>query len=99
MREFDIYSTVEGAIKMVVANKVDLGSQRQVSSEEGHEFARRHGCLFVETSARANLAVAQAFEELLLKILDTPALLQTTAVGGVKLGAAPAGPQAGACSC
>ena len=24
MREFDIYSTVEGAIKMVVANKVDL---------------------------------------------------------------------------
>ncbi len=26
MREFDIYSTVEGAIKMVVANKVDLVS-------------------------------------------------------------------------
>ncbi|GIL64998.1 hypothetical protein Vafri_18833 [Volvox africanus] len=99
MREFDIYSTVEGAIKMVVANKVDLSSQRQVSSEEGHDFSRRHGCLFVETSARANLAVGQAFEELLLKILDTPALLETTAVGGIKLGTVPAAQQGAGCSC
>ncbi len=39
-----------------------------MSSEEGHELARRHGCLFVETSAKGNVAVGQAFEELLCKV-------------------------------
>ncbi|PNW76964.1 hypothetical protein CHLRE_11g482900v5 [Chlamydomonas reinhardtii] len=99
MREWDMYSTVEGAIQMVVANKTDLDSARQVATQEGHDFARRHGCLFVETSAKGNVAVGQAFEELLAKILDTPALLETTAVGGIKLGAAPAAAPGGACSC
>lgn len=37
------YSTVEDSIKMVVANKTDLASARQVSTQEGHDFARRHG--------------------------------------------------------
>ncbi len=34
------------------------------------------GTLFVETSAKVNVAVSQAFEELVAKILDTPSLLQ-----------------------
>ena len=34
------------------------------------------GTLFVETSAKANVAVSQAFEELVAKVLDTPSLLQ-----------------------
>ncbi len=37
------YATIEDAIKMVVANKTDLASQRVVSTKEGHEFARKHG--------------------------------------------------------
>lgn len=81
LREVDMYATVEDAIKMVVANKTDLSVQRAVSTQEGHDFARRHGCLFVETSAKANVAVAQAFEELLHKVLETPGLLQGTAKG------------------
>jgi hypothetical protein len=28
---------------MVVANKTDLASLRQVSTQEGHDFAKRHG--------------------------------------------------------
>lgn len=39
-----------------------------MSTQEGHDFAKRHGCLFVETSAKTNVAVGQAFEELLLKV-------------------------------
>lgn len=78
MREVDMYSTVEDSVKMVVANKLDKESQRQVTREQGQEFARQHGCLFVETSAKTNLAVSQAFEELVLKILDTPNLLDQT---------------------
>lgn len=98
MREVDMYSTIEDAVKMVVANKVDLDTLRQVSKEEGLEFARRHGCLFVETSAKVNIAVGQAFEELVLKILETPSLLDGMSVSGVKLTQTSTATQQ-ACSC
>ncbi|KAK9868667.1 hypothetical protein WJX84_012179 [Apatococcus fuscideae] len=76
MKELDMYSTVEDSVKMVVANKLDM-ENREVSRSEGELFARKQGCLFAETSAKANVAVAQAFQELVLKILDTPALLDS----------------------
>lgn len=60
-------------------------SNREVSREEGADFARKQGCLFVETSAKTNVAVAQAFEELVLKIMETPHLLEE-GQKGVKLG-------------
>ena len=50
------------------------GSDRNVTREEGQQFAQQHGCLFVETSAKTGTAVAQAFEELVLKVLETPSL-------------------------
>lgn len=71
---------------MVVANKVDLRSTREVSAQEGAKFAHANGCLFVETSAKADIAVSQAFEELCLKILDTPELLSESRQG-LKMGA------------
>lgn len=95
MREVDMYSTVEDSVKMVVANKLDKESQRQVSREQGQEFARQHGCLFVETSAKTNLAVSQAFEELVLKILDTPSLLDQAP--GTKLQASKEKPYSSGC--
>ena len=61
-------------------------SGRQVSKEEGAALARKHGCLFVETSAKANVAVNQAFEELVQQILETPSLLSGAHVAGVKIG-------------
>ncbi|KAK9817838.1 hypothetical protein WJX72_002917 [[Myrmecia] bisecta] len=76
MREVDMYSTIESAVKMVVANKVDMPQQREVTHEEGATFARKHNCLFVETSAKTNEHVSLAFEELCLKMLDKPELLQ-----------------------
>ncbi len=39
-----------------------------MSRAEGAAFAKKHGCLFVETSAKANVAVGQAFEELVMKV-------------------------------
>ncbi|WIA10670.1 hypothetical protein OEZ85_010850 [Tetradesmus obliquus] len=99
MKEVDIYSNVEAAVKMVVANKVDLESERQVSKQQGIDFARNMGCLYVETSAKTNVAVQQAFEELVLKILETPALVNTAlGTGGVKL-TQQAAAQASTCSC
>ncbi|KAF6253303.1 GTP-binding protein yptV3 [Scenedesmus sp. NREL 46B-D3] len=99
MKEVDIYSNVEAAVKMVVANKVDLESERQVSKQQGIDFARNMGCLYVETSAKTNVAVQQAFEELVLKILETPDLVNTAlGTGGVKLNQQ-ATAQASTCSC
>lgn len=48
---------------------------REVTWQEGADFAKQYGCLFVETSAKQNIAVAVAFEELVLRILQTPSLL------------------------
>jgi Ras-related protein Rab-18 len=81
MPEVDLYSTVEDAVKMVVGNKVDV-ENREVTKDEGREFAKQHGCLFVETSAKRNIAVQQAFEELVQKILETPSLLDQGPTGG-----------------
>lgn len=86
MKEVDMYSTVDDCAKMVVANKTDLPAElREVTREEGARLARQHGSLFVETSAKGNVAVPQAFDELVLRILDTPSLLAGTTggVGGV----------------
>lgn len=40
----------------------------------------------METSAKANVAVNQAFEELVQKVLETPDLVSGTGAGGMKLG-------------
>ncbi|KAI9114407.1 hypothetical protein K1719_014635 [Acacia pycnantha] len=74
-KEIDLYSTNQDCIKMLVGNKVDKEGDRVVSKEEGIDFAREYGCLFIECSAKTRINVQQCFEELVLKILDTPSLL------------------------
>jgi small GTP-binding protein len=48
---------------ILVGNKCDLESERQVSIEEGQDLARSFGCPFFETSAKINLNVTEAFRE------------------------------------
>lgn len=78
LEEVDMYCTVRGAARMVVGNKTDR--ERVVPTRDGAAFARRAGALFVEASALGGDAVDQAFEELVLKILDTPELLEQAAI-------------------
>ncbi|CAL5323959.1 unnamed protein product [Camellia sinensis] len=54
---------------------LDNESERVVTKKEGINFAREYGCLFIECSAKTRVNVQQCFEELILKILDTPSLL------------------------
>eukprot|EP00878_Enallax_costatus_P005971 GHUV01006263.1.p1 GENE.GHUV01006263.1~~GHUV01006263.1.p1 ORF type:complete len:293 (+),score=94.48 GHUV01006263.1:851-1729(+) len=75
MSELESYQPHPDVARMVVANKVDQHERREVTWQEGADFAKQHGCLFVETSAKQNIAVGVAFEELVLRILDTPSLL------------------------
>mmetsp|Transcript_41791 Transcript_41791/g.79841 ORF Transcript_41791/g.79841 Transcript_41791/m.79841 type:complete len:203 (+) Transcript_41791:216-824(+) len=98
LREVDMYSTVKDAVWMIVGNKMDLESKRAVSREEGVALARSHGCLFLESSAKSRTGVAQAFQELVQRILDTPSLLAETAPARINLRGS-TGTEAVGCSC
>ena len=53
------------------------------------DFAIENSMLYIETSAKTRLQVHQAFNELVLKIIETPELLEGTAplgAGGNKRG-------------
>ncbi|KAK4773278.1 hypothetical protein SAY87_028297 [Trapa incisa] len=80
-KEIDLYTTNPDCIKMLVGNKVDKEKDRVVSKKEGIDFARQYGCLFLECSAKTRVNVEQCFEELILKILETPSLLAEGSVG------------------
>lgn len=46
---------------MLVGNKSDRVTEREVSTQEGHALARELGCEFVETSAKNRVHVEKAF--------------------------------------
>ncbi|KAL1820274.1 hypothetical protein DCAR_0416599 [Daucus carota subsp. sativus] len=75
-KEIELYSTNQDCIRMLVGNKVDRENERVVTKKEGREFAKEHGCLFIECSAKTRDNVEKCFEELVLKILETPSLLE-----------------------
>ena len=55
---------------MLIGNKADLDSRRQVSSEEGERFAKENGLIFLETSAKTAFNVEQAFLQTSQMIYD-----------------------------
>jgi len=60
---------------LLVGNKADLEDLRKVEKSRGQALATRLNCNFIETSARTNINVENAFFELVRKIKDTKALL------------------------
>ena len=46
---------------MLIGNKCDLEQKRQVSTDEGEAFAKEHGLVFLETSAKTAHNVDDAF--------------------------------------
>ncbi|CAN0878706.1 Ras-related protein RABC2a [Linum grandiflorum] len=81
-KEVDLYCTNQDCVKMLVGNKVDKDSERAVTREEGIELAKEHGCLFLECSAKTRENVEQCFEELALKIMEVPSLLEEGSTAG-----------------
>ncbi|OWM71489.1 hypothetical protein CDL15_Pgr005676 [Punica granatum] len=55
---------------MLVGNKCDLAHRRAVSKEEGEQFAKENGLLFLEASARTAQNVEEAFVKTAAKILQ-----------------------------
>ena len=57
--------------KLLIGNKNDLEENRQISYEEGKEFASINGMEFFETSAKTAYQVQDAFELLTRDIIKT----------------------------
>ncbi|KAM7467866.1 hypothetical protein LguiB_015428 [Lonicera macranthoides] len=79
-KEVDLYCTNLECIKILVGNKVDRDSEREVTIEEGMALAQEHKCLFYECSAKTRANVQQCFKDLTLKILERPSLLEKGSV-------------------
>lgn len=66
---FDVIKEVKGDIEgipiMLVGNKADETSGREIESQVATEQSRKWGCGFMETSAKTNLNVKELFQELL----------------------------------
>lgn len=55
---------------IVVGNKIDLHTQREISTEVGKKWAADNSLLFIETSAKNNQGVSEAFTFSCKDILD-----------------------------
>ena len=55
---------------ILVGNKCDLEKDRQISKEEGENFAEKNGLLFLETSAKEAKNIMEVFKISANKILD-----------------------------
>ncbi|XP_006893578.1 PREDICTED: ras-related protein Rab-17 [Elephantulus edwardii] len=56
-------------VVMLVGNKTDLDEERQVTVQEGKEFADSKGLLFTEASAKLNHQVTEAFQAVAQELL------------------------------
>ena len=81
--------------KILVGNKCDNGSGRKVSTDEGHALANEYGVRFIETSAKQNINVTEAFRAIAQQV--TNRIPSRVAGGGVKLQAAPKSGKKGCC--
>jgi GTPase KRas protein len=57
-------------VKIVAGNKCDLQSQRQVPAQVGLEWARKHGCGFMETSARNTVNIEETFALIVRRVVE-----------------------------
>ncbi|XP_053453656.1 ras-related protein Rab-17 isoform X1 [Nycticebus coucang] len=56
-------------VVMLVGNKTDLSEEREVTFEEGQEFAESKRLLFMETSAKLNHQVSEVFSAVARELL------------------------------
>ena len=57
--------------KLLIGNKCDLEDKRKVTYQEGKDFAESNGMKFIETSAKDNTKVQEAFELLTSEIMKS----------------------------
>jgi len=84
----DVRNSNDKLVILLVGNKSDLKAERKVSIEEGEEFAKANGMLFLETSSKTGVNVDAAFiklSELVLEQIEE-GILDPTTHEAIKLG-------------
>ena len=76
----EYFPNTQEIIMLLVGNKIDNIYNRKVTEEEGEELARKHGMMFIETSAKEKIGVNEAFEEVVNKVIESP-LIETISLG------------------
>ena len=54
----------------LVGNKMDAEERRVITKEQGEKFAKEHGCLFSESSAKTGENIDYIFDKLVLTLLE-----------------------------
>jgi small GTP-binding protein len=71
IREIKTFSSNPHCVLVLLGNKCDLSTARQVTVEEATDFAKRHEMSFLETSALDSTNVTRAFQMTLKDIYQT----------------------------
>eukprot|EP01115_Flamella_aegyptia_P004236 TRINITY_DN1855_c0_g1_i1.p1 TRINITY_DN1855_c0_g1~~TRINITY_DN1855_c0_g1_i1.p1 ORF type:complete len:205 (-),score=30.79 TRINITY_DN1855_c0_g1_i1:155-736(-) len=71
---------------VLVGNKSDLESDRQVDSMRGEELSAKYECTFMETSAKTNTNVENAFFTLVKEVIKSKSNSSNNSGGGDKKG-------------
>ncbi|XP_030839136.1 ras-related protein Rab-10 isoform X1 [Strongylocentrotus purpuratus] len=74
----------EDVEKMLLGNKCDMDDKRMINKDRGETIAKENGIKFMETSAKANINVEQAFMTLAADILKKYPQRDTGSPGVVK---------------
>lgn len=87
----DIAGGGEGAgpvkpVKIVAGNKCDLQESRQVPAQVGLDWARRHGCGFMETSARNTVNIEETFALIVRRVVEARRLAASGWIGAEEEG-------------
>ena len=61
MGEIDKFAAA-GVSKLLIGNKLDMATERRVSTEQGAALAKHYGIKFLETSAKSAANVLEAFK-------------------------------------
>ena len=77
----------DDVLLILAGNKSDMGDRRQVSTEEGEEYAQRMNLLFFETSAKTGANIKTLFNELAKKLtgietISNPEAAEKPSTGG-----------------
>ncbi|KAA8907669.1 hypothetical protein TRICI_004960 [Trichomonascus ciferrii] len=71
-------------VKLVAGNKCDLSEHRVISSAEGLQWAKSHGCKFMETSAKAMVNIEETFEIIIRQVATNRRQAEEAASGQPK---------------
>ena len=78
MGEIDKFAAA-GVSKLLIGNKLDMASERKVSTEEGAALAKRYNIKFLETSAKSSTNVLDAFKTMTAEMHNRVAKKTTSA--------------------